>query len=60
VDKRTGKERWKTERGSGRSSHTTPFVVDAPSGPELDVGERLIASPSEEIGRSSRPTYKYS
>ena len=36
VDKRTGKERWKTDRGRGRSSYTTPFVVEAPSGAEID------------------------
>ena len=27
VDKRTGKDRWKADRGKGRSSYTTPFVV---------------------------------
>ena len=36
VDKRTGKDRWKADRGKGRSSYTTPFVVQAGSGPELD------------------------
>jgi outer membrane protein assembly factor BamB len=45
VDKRTGKDRWKTDRGRGRSSYTTPFVVDAASGPELIVNssERVDA-----------------
>jgi outer membrane protein assembly factor BamB len=45
VDKRTGKDRWKTDRGRGRSSYTTPFVVDAPGGPELIVNssERVDA-----------------
>jgi outer membrane protein assembly factor BamB len=37
VDKKTGKDRWKTDRGNGRSSYTTPFVVNAASGPELIV-----------------------
>jgi outer membrane protein assembly factor BamB len=37
VDKKTGKERWKTDRGKGRMSYTTPFVVETPSGPELIV-----------------------
>jgi outer membrane protein assembly factor BamB len=45
VDKRTGKERWKADRGRGRSSYTTPFVVSSPSGPELIVNssERVDA-----------------
>lgn len=45
VDKRTGKERWKSDRGSRRWSYTTPFVVEAPSGPELIVNssERVDA-----------------
>jgi outer membrane protein assembly factor BamB len=45
VDKRTGKEKWKTDRGRGRMSYTTPFVVDAASGPELIVNssERVDA-----------------
>jgi outer membrane protein assembly factor BamB len=45
VDKRTGKDRWKTDRGRGRSSYTTPFVVEDPSGPELIVNssERVDA-----------------
>jgi outer membrane protein assembly factor BamB len=37
VDKKTGKERWKADRGKGRMSYTTPFVVEAPAGPELIV-----------------------
>ena len=45
VDKRTGKDKWKTDRGRGRSSYTTPFVVSGPSGPELIVNssERVDA-----------------
>jgi len=45
VDKRTGKEKWKTDRGRGRMSYTTPFVVDVASGPELIVNssERVDA-----------------
>jgi len=45
LDKRTGKERWKVDRGSGRSSYSTPFVVDTDSGPELIVNssERIDA-----------------
>src|SRR5207249_2688009 len=35
VDKRTGKERWKVDRGKGRSSYSTPFVANAQTGPEL-------------------------
>jgi outer membrane protein assembly factor BamB len=37
VDKKTGKERWRVDRGKGRMSYTTPFVVESPSGPELIV-----------------------
>ena len=45
LDARTGKERWKVDRGTGRSSYTTPFVVEGPSGPELIVNssERVDA-----------------
>ncbi len=45
VDKRTGKERWKVDRGKGRSSYTTPFVVETASGPEVVVNssERVDA-----------------
>jgi outer membrane protein assembly factor BamB len=37
VDARTGKERWKVDRGNGRVSHSTPLVVPGPRGPELLV-----------------------
>jgi outer membrane protein assembly factor BamB len=45
VDKKTGKDKWKADRGKGRSSYTTPFVVQAASGPELVVNssERVDA-----------------
>ncbi len=37
VDARTGKDRWKVDRGEGRTSHSTPLVVPGPEGPELLV-----------------------
>ncbi len=37
VDSRTGRDRWKTDRGRGRQSYSTPFVVRAPAGPELII-----------------------
>jgi outer membrane protein assembly factor BamB len=45
VDKRTGKERWRADRGKGRMSYSTPLVVSTPSGPELIVNssERVDA-----------------
>jgi outer membrane protein assembly factor BamB len=45
VDKRTGKERWKADRGKGRQSYSTPFVVEAVGGAELIVNssERVDA-----------------
>ena len=45
LDKRTGKERWKADRGKGRSSYSTPLVVETAAGPELIVNssERLDA-----------------
>lgn len=45
LDKRTGKETWKVDRGKGRSSYSTPVVIEAPSGPELIVNssERIDA-----------------
>jgi outer membrane protein assembly factor BamB len=45
LDKRTGKERWKADRGKGRSSYSTPLIVETASGAELIVNssERLDA-----------------
>jgi outer membrane protein assembly factor BamB len=37
VDARTGKERWKVNRGNGRVSHSTPVVIPTASGTELLV-----------------------
>jgi outer membrane protein assembly factor BamB len=37
VDKRTGKERWKADRGKGRMSYSTPFVVETTDRAELIV-----------------------
>jgi outer membrane protein assembly factor BamB len=37
LDKRTGKQVWKAERGKGRMSYSTPLVVETPTGPELIV-----------------------
>jgi outer membrane protein assembly factor BamB len=45
VDKRTGKERWRADRGKGRMSYSTPLVVNTPGGPELIINssERVDA-----------------
>jgi outer membrane protein assembly factor BamB len=45
LDKTTGKERWKVDRGQGRVSHSTPLVVPGPEGDELIVNssERVDA-----------------
>ncbi len=45
LDARTGKERWKVDRGEGRVSHSTPLVVPGPRGDELLVNssERIDA-----------------
>ena len=45
LDKRTGKERWKADRGKGRSSYSTPLVVQSAAGVELIVNssERIDA-----------------
>jgi outer membrane protein assembly factor BamB len=37
VDKKTGKDKWKADRGKGRQSYATPFVVQTSTGPELVV-----------------------
>lgn len=37
LDKSTGKERWKVDRGKGRVSHSTPLVVKGTEGDELVV-----------------------
>jgi outer membrane protein assembly factor BamB len=45
LDARTGEERWRADRGRGRQSYSTPFVVDTSTGPELIVNssERVDA-----------------
>ena len=45
LDKRTGKQVWKADRGKGRMSYSTPLVVETPNGPELIVNssERVDA-----------------
>jgi outer membrane protein assembly factor BamB len=45
VDARTGRDRWRADRGKGRMSYSTPLVVAGPSGPELIVNssERVDA-----------------
>jgi outer membrane protein assembly factor BamB len=45
VDKRTGRDLWKADRGSGRASYSTPFVVTGASGAEVIVNstERVDA-----------------
>ena len=37
VDARTGANRWKADRGEGRTSHSTPLVAPGPDGAELVV-----------------------
>ena len=37
LDKQTGKELWKVDRGSGLRSYSTPTIVDSASGPEIIV-----------------------
>jgi outer membrane protein assembly factor BamB len=45
LDKNTGKERWKADRGKSRISHSTPMVVKGPNRDELIVNssERIDA-----------------
>jgi outer membrane protein assembly factor BamB len=45
IDKRTGQNRWKADRGKGRTSYSTPLVVQHASGAELIVNssERIDA-----------------
>jgi outer membrane protein assembly factor BamB len=45
LDKATGKERWKADRGQGRSSYSTPLVVEGAFGAEIIVNstERIDA-----------------
>ncbi len=37
LDKSSGKERWKADRGKDRRSYTTPFLVSGPKGDELII-----------------------
>ena len=45
VDKKTGKDRWKADRGQGRASYSTPLVVQGNFGTEIIVNstERIDA-----------------
>jgi outer membrane protein assembly factor BamB len=45
VDKRTGKDRWRVDRGKGRASYSTPLVVETATGAEVVVNssERIDA-----------------
>ena len=45
VDKRTGKDRWKADRGKGRASYSTPLVVETSGNAEVIVNssERIDA-----------------
>ena len=45
LDKKTGKDRWTADRGKGRSSYSTPLVVQGSAGPEIVVNstERIDA-----------------
>src|SRR5262245_8679334 len=45
LDKATGKDRWKADRGDGRASYSTPLVVEGTFGAEVIVNstERLDA-----------------
>ena len=45
LDKRTGREKWKSDRGKGKLSYSTPLVVPGASGPEVIVNssERVDA-----------------
>jgi outer membrane protein assembly factor BamB len=43
LNKRDGKQRWKVDRGKGKVSHSTPLVVQGPT------GEELIINSSERI-----------
>ena len=45
LDKKTGKEKWKVERGKGVRSYSTPSIVRGPRGDELIVNasERIDA-----------------
>jgi len=45
LDKKTGKEKWKVDRGKGVRSYSTPTVVQGPNGDELIVNssERIDA-----------------
>jgi outer membrane protein assembly factor BamB len=45
LDKKTGKEKWKVDRGKGIRSYSTPAVVRGPNGDELIVNasERIDA-----------------
>jgi len=49
LDKRTGKERWKADRGKGLSSYSTPFVVTGPAGPAGEARAEVLVNSSERV-----------
>ena len=50
LDKRNGKQLWKTDRGKDRRSYTTPFLVSGPG------GDQLIINSSQRIDAISPTT----
>jgi outer membrane protein assembly factor BamB len=69
---RTGEERWRVDRGRGRQSFSTPFVVSTASGPELivnssqrvDAYDTRTGAPLWYVGSQNQftipsPTYHY-
>ena len=57
LDKRTGKEIWKTEQEKTAKSYSTPLVIEAASGPEVIVNssERIEAFDPQ----SGKPLWQY-
>jgi outer membrane protein assembly factor BamB len=62
LDKKTGKQVWKVERGKDRRSYSTPFVISAPQGYELivnsseriDVFDPATGKPLWHVGEENR------
>ena len=46
LDKKTGKDRWKADRGQGRSSYSTPLVIEGAFGTEVIVNSTDASTPT--------------
>lgn len=57
LDKRTGKELWKVDRGQDLKSYSTPLVIEPPQGPELIVNSSETLEAFDPL--TGKPLWKF-